>query len=122
VNRAGIPVLRILDQEDDEKCDDSRRGIDNELPGIGVVEVRARHEPQHDDSESGEERPFRPNSIGPTRGENVKALFIAIPNRHVLMGIAVASRKKGNIPDLRTLQSIEGVQTAASSQCAGAPG
>jgi hypothetical protein len=39
VNRARIPVLCILDQEHDQKCDDSRAGIDNELPGVGVVEV-----------------------------------------------------------------------------------
>jgi hypothetical protein len=58
VNRARIQVLRILDQEHDQKYNHIRAGIDNELPGIGVVEIRSCNEPEPDGSEGGEERPL----------------------------------------------------------------
>jgi hypothetical protein len=83
VNRARIPVLRILDQEHDDKCDDRRAGIDNELPGIGVVEVRARNEPQRDHSEGGEERPLGSHPVSGLCRKNMKTFFSAISiSRH----------------------------------------
>jgi hypothetical protein len=78
VNRARIPVLRILDQEHDQKCDDSRAGIDNELPGIGVLEVRARNEPQRDRSEGGEERPLGSHPVSGLCRKNMKPSFPTI--------------------------------------------
>ena len=42
MNGAGVAILRVLDQEHHEEGDDGRAGIDDELPGIRVVEVRAR--------------------------------------------------------------------------------
>jgi hypothetical protein len=78
VNRARIPVLRILDQEYDQKCDDSRAGIDNELPGIGIVEVRTCNEPKRDCSEGGEERPFGSHPVSRLCRKNMKTFFSAI--------------------------------------------
>jgi hypothetical protein len=78
VNRARIPVLRILDQEHDQKCDDSRAGIDYELPGIGVVEVRTCNEPERDGSEGGEERPLGSHPASGLSRKNMKTFFSAI--------------------------------------------
>jgi hypothetical protein len=45
VNGAGVPVLRVLNQKHYEKSDDGRSRIDNELPRVGVVEVRPGYKP-----------------------------------------------------------------------------
>jgi hypothetical protein len=50
VNGAGVSVLRILDQKYHKGSDDGGTRINNELPGIGVVEVRPGHKPQRNDN------------------------------------------------------------------------
>ena len=49
VDGLGILVLASLNEEDHEKCDDGGTRIDDELPGIGVVEEGSADEPDHDD-------------------------------------------------------------------------
>src|SRR5437868_6481184 len=51
VDGAGIAVLRVLDQEHHEERDDSRAGVDDELPGIRVMEIRPGDKPQRDDEQ-----------------------------------------------------------------------
>jgi oligopeptide/dipeptide ABC transporter ATP-binding protein len=52
----GVLVLRALNQEDHEEGDDRGAGIDDELPGIAVVEQRTGHRPGDDDDDGEEER------------------------------------------------------------------
>ena len=83
MNGARITVLRILDEEDHQKSDDGCARIDNELPRIGVVEVRAGYEPHDNDEESGEECPFASDPVRRLHGEDMKALLAAVPvSRH----------------------------------------
>ena len=39
MNCPGVTILSVLDQEDHQECDHRRAGVDNQLPGIGVVKV-----------------------------------------------------------------------------------
>src|SRR5437667_12881800 len=40
LQRNGVAVLRVLDEEDHQKRDDRRRGVDDELPGIAESKKR----------------------------------------------------------------------------------
>src|ERR1700685_4361910 len=51
MNRSVVTVLRILDQEDHQKCDDRCTGINNQLPRIRVVEDGSGDSPSHDDAD-----------------------------------------------------------------------
>ena len=53
MKRLGVPVLRVLNQEHDQKRDDGGSGIDDELPGIRKMEERPADGPchQHHDRE-----------------------------------------------------------------------
>jgi hypothetical protein len=97
VDRAGVAVLRILDQENDQEGHHGRAGIDDELPGIRVVEVGSRQEPQDDGKEGGEEGPFCAHPVCRPRGKDVKALFTAISIRRHVVTItnSVPARKYG---------------------------
>jgi hypothetical protein len=79
VNGAGVAVLRVLDQEHHEERDHGGAGIDDELPGVGVVEVRPGDKPQRDDQQRGEERPFRADQICGLRGKDVKSWLMVRP-------------------------------------------
>src|ERR1700756_3285925 len=48
VNGPGIAVLRILDEEHHEERDDGGRGVDHELPRIGIMKVGANESPCQD--------------------------------------------------------------------------
>ena len=39
VDSACVTILRVLDDEDHEERDDGRAGVDDQLPGIGVVKI-----------------------------------------------------------------------------------
>jgi hypothetical protein len=47
LNRGGVTVLRILDQEHHQKRDDGRAGVDHKLPSIREPEERTRNCPDH---------------------------------------------------------------------------
>jgi hypothetical protein len=79
VNGAGVTVLRVLDQKHHEESDDGSASIDDELPGIGIMEVRPGDQPQRDDEQSREERPFRTDQIGGFRSKDVKAFLRLAP-------------------------------------------
>lgn len=49
LDRLGVSVLRVLDDEDHQEGDQRRAGVRNQLPGIGEVEERAGGCP-HDDA------------------------------------------------------------------------
>lgn len=46
-----IPVLGVLDEEDHQKGDDGRAGIDHELPSVAEVEKRAGNDPDDDNGD-----------------------------------------------------------------------
>ena len=51
LDRQRILVLRLLDQEYHQKCDDGRAGVDDELPGFRKIENRAGARPNDDGGE-----------------------------------------------------------------------
>jgi len=55
VKSFGIPILSVLDQEDDKESHDGGTGIDNQLPGIGKMEQRAADCPENQDYDSRQE-------------------------------------------------------------------
>src|SRR5271155_2657537 len=57
MNGPGIAVLGILDEENHEKRDNRCAGIDDQLPGIGVVEDGAGKAPDDYDPDGGDKRP-----------------------------------------------------------------
>ena len=44
LNGRAVAILRILDQEDHEEGYDGRTGVDDQLPGVGIVKNRAGHD------------------------------------------------------------------------------
>ena len=40
-----LSVLGVLDEEDHQESNDRRSGVDEKLPGVGVVEVGSRQRP-----------------------------------------------------------------------------
>jgi hypothetical protein len=59
-----VSVLGVLDEEDHEKGDDGRPGVDDELPSVAVVEERAADRPDHDNTESQQERRTSAREMG----------------------------------------------------------
>src|ERR1700722_276423 len=55
----GIAILRILNQEYHEECDDRGAGINDQLPGIGVMENWTGEGPDYDDPNGDNKRPSR---------------------------------------------------------------
>lgn len=51
LDRFGVPVLRILNQEDHEKRHDRGASIDHQLPGVAKTKERAGHRPNEDESD-----------------------------------------------------------------------
>eukprot|EP01037_Dinobryon_pediforme_P014981 gene14980-15119_t len=50
-----VPVLRVLQQEHHQEGDDGGAGVDDELPGVGILEIGAADPPQdHDGAGRGE--------------------------------------------------------------------
>src|SRR5207237_10554968 len=52
MDRLGIAVLGVLDQEHDEKRDDRCRRINNEMPGIGEMKGGNGEDPHENDKHS----------------------------------------------------------------------
>src|SRR5580700_4376817 len=52
LNGSSIPVLRILSNEDHQKCNDGRACVDNELPRVGEAKQRTAESPCRDDQKS----------------------------------------------------------------------
>ena len=57
LDRGGVTVLRILDQEHHQKRDDGRTCVDHKLPSIREPEERAGNRPDHHGSESKDKHP-----------------------------------------------------------------
>ncbi len=82
MNGSGIAVLGILDQEDHQECDDRGAGIDDQLPGVGVMENGTGKGPDDDDPDRGNECPpgteiveLRAANL-PNRSERVRMVVV----------------------------------------------
>src|SRR5262245_53654031 len=76
-HNASLAVLGVLDQKHHQEGNDRCPGVDDELPGIGVVEVGPGQSPDHDDNERGEKSPMQAHSVcGPLR-KSTECLFHA---------------------------------------------
>jgi len=76
VDGASIAILCVLNEEDDEKGDNRRGGIYDELPGVGEMEVGAGKPPEKDDQDGGGEGPFGADDQRGASSEGVKAAAI----------------------------------------------
>ena len=63
VDGARVTVLRVLNDEDHEGRDDGRTGVDDQLPGVGVVKDRAGERPDDDDDDRADERLLEPSQL-----------------------------------------------------------
>ena len=78
VNCPGIPVLGVLDQEDNKKRYDRRSRIDHQLPSIRVMKIGSRDEPDQDREQGDKERPFRTDPVGSLCCKNMEPFFFAL--------------------------------------------
>src|SRR5437667_10637820 len=51
VDRFGVPVLCVLNQEHHQESDDGCASVDDELPGVREMKSRARYRPDRDDEQ-----------------------------------------------------------------------
>src|SRR5882724_7340719 len=58
VNSAGVTILRVLNQEDDEESDDGGGRVYDELPGVREVKVGAGDSPKNNEQDGGGEGPL----------------------------------------------------------------
>jgi len=79
MNGSSVAVLGVLNQKHHQESDDRGACINNELPRVGVVEVRPSQNPQNDYEQGAKECPFRSHPIGSLRGEDMKTFFSAGP-------------------------------------------
>jgi hypothetical protein len=77
VNRLGIAVLGVLDQENDKKCYDRRSRVDDQLPSIRIMKIGSRDQPDQDREQSDKERPFRTDPVGSQCCKNMESFFFA---------------------------------------------
>ena len=58
VNGAGVTILRVLNQKDDEESDDGGGRVYDELPGVREMKVRAGDSPKNNEQDGGGEGPL----------------------------------------------------------------
>ncbi len=69
IDGAGVAVLGVLDEEDHQEGDDGGAGVDDELPGVGVVEDGAGERPGDDDQAGRDKGPLGAHEGGGLSGE-----------------------------------------------------
>src|SRR3984957_4068895 len=69
MNGPGIAVLGVLDEEYHEECNNCRASIDNQLPGIRVMEDGAGETPGDDDTNRSHKGPAGAKVLRPSGGE-----------------------------------------------------
>src|SRR5271170_7673970 len=69
MNGPGIAVLGVLDEKYHEKCDNRCASIDNQLPGIGVMEDGPGKTPGDDDRNRSDKGPAGAEIMRAARGE-----------------------------------------------------
>ena len=69
LQRVGVAVLRVLDQEHHEEGDDRGAGVDDQLPGVAEVENRAADDPGPDNAGGEAETQRLAGEAGGTLGE-----------------------------------------------------
>src|SRR5688572_28579740 len=81
MDRMGMTVLSILNEEHHEKCDDRRAGIDDQLPAFRKAVVRARYQPDEHEEKGYDEDPRRSHPVGSSGREPAKHLVHVSPPR-----------------------------------------
>src|SRR6266566_6270146 len=74
MNGFGIAVLRVLNQEHHEECNDRRGGIDDELPGVGEMKGRPSEAPHGDNEHGSGKSPGAAENNRRLAGENAKGI------------------------------------------------
>src|SRR6516162_7665330 len=88
VNGERILVLRALNQEDHQKGDDGRAGVDHQLPIFAVTEQRSEHRPDDHRQRGEKERRRAAAEIGDCTGEP----FGQVARARGLLGQLIAKR------------------------------
>jgi hypothetical protein len=73
MDSACVPVLRVLDQKHHEKRHDRRAGINNELPGVRILEVRSGDHPNDNYQRRYEKGPLGSDPVRRFRREYMEA-------------------------------------------------
>src|SRR5579871_4280790 len=60
---ARVTVLRVLDEENDEKSGYRGSGVNNELPSVGIMIIRAGRGPQNGNDQARKKRASRSNHV-----------------------------------------------------------
>jgi hypothetical protein len=60
LDRFGVAVLGVLDQEHHQERHDRRRRVDHELPGVAEIEQRPADQPGHDQERGPRKRRWAP--------------------------------------------------------------
>jgi hypothetical protein len=74
LNGRAVAILRILDQEDHQERDDRRAGVDDQLPGVGIIENRAGDSPGDHDAGRDHECQRSPGGLGCPIGDVAEQL------------------------------------------------
>lgn len=75
MNRFGVTVLCILDEKYHEERHNRRSGIDDELPGIGIVVIGAQDAPDNDDHDCNDEDRRSAYQLGGFVGKPSECVF-----------------------------------------------
>src|SRR6188472_2763188 len=74
MDSARIAVLTVLKQENSEKRYNGCAGIDEQLPGVGIMEERARHRPDDNHTCRRDECPWTAHDIAGATGIVMKRI------------------------------------------------
>ena len=67
-----VTVLRVLDQEDHQECDDRGPSIDDELPGVRVLEVGSGDSPEDDNKDRRQKHVRVAHNLGRLAGKTAE--------------------------------------------------
>jgi hypothetical protein len=74
MDRLGVAILSVLDEENHQECDDGCAGVDNKLPCVREMKGGARDRPYHDDEEGDDKSPSAAENLGRSTREDAKGV------------------------------------------------
>jgi len=74
MDRLGIAILSVLDEENHQERDDGCAGVDNKLPRVREMKGGARDRPYHDDEEGDDKSPSAAENLGRSTREEAKGV------------------------------------------------
>src|SRR5258707_15559475 len=84
MERFGVAVLRVLNQENNQESDDGGAGIDDQLPGVRKMEEGPAYCPNHQNNHGEQEHVRVPNKLSRTAGKAAEPQAHGIGFGHLL--------------------------------------